>query len=101
MQGVRGALRHRLTEIDKRRVDAQDEDHDRSDKVESLVRAAREAAAWAEPVEPVQGPPLPSGEDTPMTDASAAGRSPAKPFLAGVAAGAGVLLAARRRKDDD
>jgi len=65
------------------------------------ARAAREAAAWAEPVEPVQGPPLPSGEDTPMTDASAAGRSPAKPFLAGVAAGAGVLLAARRRKDDD
>ena len=40
-----GALRHRLTEIDKRRVDAQDEDHDRSDKVESLVRAAREAVA--------------------------------------------------------
>lgn len=65
------------------------------------ARAAREAAARAEPAEPVQGPPLPSGEDTPLTDASAGGRSSAKPFLAGVVAGAGVLLAARRRKDDD
>ncbi len=40
-----GALRHRLNEIDKRRVDAQSEDQDRSEKVEVLVRAAREAVA--------------------------------------------------------
>ncbi|WP_300527167.1 YihY/virulence factor BrkB family protein [uncultured Nocardioides sp.] len=65
------------------------------------ARAAREAAAAETEADPVQGPPLPSGEDTPLADASAGGRSPAKPFLAGVAAGAGVLLAARRRKDDD
>ena len=65
------------------------------------ARAAREAAASETDADPVQGPPLPSGEDTPLADASAGSRSPAKPFLAGVAAGAGVLLAARRRKDDD
>ncbi|MBT0963600.1 DUF3683 domain-containing protein [Denitromonas iodatirespirans] len=40
-----GALRHRLNEIDKRRVDSQAEDEDRSGKVEQLVRAAREAVA--------------------------------------------------------
>lgn len=64
------------------------------------ARAAREAAARETDAEPVQGPPLPSGEDTPLT-APAGSRSSAKPFLAGVAAGAGVLLAARRRKGDD
>ncbi|TVT47422.1 MAG: DUF3683 domain-containing protein [Denitromonas halophila] len=40
-----GALRHRLNEIDKRRLDSQSEDQDRSEKVELLVRAAREAVA--------------------------------------------------------
>lgn len=65
------------------------------------ARAAREAAAAETDADPVQGPPLPSGEETPLADAPAAGHSSTKPFLAGVAAGAGVLLAARRRKDDD
>ena len=64
------------------------------------ARAAREAAARENVAEPVQGPPLPSGDETPLT-APAGSRSSAKPFLAGVAAGAGVLLATRRRKDDD
>jgi membrane protein len=63
------------------------------------ARAAREATARETVAEPVQGPPLPSGEDTPLT-APAGSRSSTKPFLAGVAAGAGVLLAARRRKGD-
>ncbi|MCZ4306148.1 DUF3683 domain-containing protein [Zoogloeaceae bacterium G21618-S1] len=43
-----GALRHRLNEIDKRRLDSQSEDQDRSEKVELLVRAAREAVAQFE-----------------------------------------------------
>ena len=40
-----GALRHRLNEIDKRRLDSQSEDQDRSEKVEVLVRSARDAVA--------------------------------------------------------
>lgn len=62
-----------------------------------LAREARAAAASREPVAPVQGPALPSGEDAVRDEP---GSSRAGPFVAGAAAALGVVAAARRRKDD-
>lgn len=73
------------------------------------AREARARAAALEPVAPVQGPALPSGEDavafTAARDAAAEGdagdrTSKVKPFAAGAAAALGVVAASRRRKDE-
>lgn len=77
------------------------------------AREARAREAALEPVAPVQGPALPSGEDAvaftvlgeaaPEDDAegdSGDRTSKVKPFAAGAAAALGVVAASRRRKDD-
>ncbi len=73
------------------------------------AREARAREVALEPVAPVQGPALPSGEDavafTAVGDAAAeddAGdrTSKVKPFAAGAAAALGVVAASRRRKDE-
>lgn len=68
------------------------------------AREARAREAALEPVAPVQGPALPSGEDAlvlPGGEGDAEQRSSkAKPFAAGAAAALGVVAASRRRKND-
>ena len=65
-----------------------------------LARETRAAAAAAEPVAPVQGPALPSGDDAVVPPGSAPTTSRAKPFAAGAAAALGVVAATRRKKED-
>ena len=67
-----------------------------------LAREARAAAASAEPVAPVQGPALPSGDAAVVLPGGEddGGGSKVKPFAAGAAAALGVVVASRRRKDD-
>jgi membrane protein len=70
------------------------------------AREARAREAALEPVAPVQGPALPSGEDAVLLaaveDAETAHErsSPLKPFAAGAAAALGVAAVSRRRKGD-
>lgn len=71
------------------------------------AREARAREAAQQPVAPVQGPALPSGEDAVLLAAAAdpqsdEAESPSKvkPFAAGAAAALGVVAASRRRKDD-
>lgn len=73
------------------------------------AREARATEAALEPVAPVQGPALPSGEDADLLrpdgadDGTGDGERSSKvgPFAAGAAAALGVVAASRRRKDDE
>lgn len=68
------------------------------------AREERARGAVLEPVAPVQGPALPSGEDAALLaveeDDAGGTSSKVKPFAAGAAAALGVVAVSRRRRDD-